>query len=264
MARRAPTGLAASGRSITRLCSGGPMSTTSAPGAPHHRPGSDSPIKAVAPCRLGRHLPLRLGRVVSEFLYFAAWVGLAPFPILRDTVSSGPRLEKEWWSHVSGVAPSPKPTGSRLKDSSSDHELPLVALAERAGQSEALPALALAGVRNIAELAANTDRLVEAGISPVTLEAMPRPLRRHLPWQWRRLGRLGRICQSAGTPLEPLWPRRSRQFARPTSRGRSRNSATTCSPSRLVGPTSPGSGLGTAWRLRAGSPPGPSPPGHWR
>ena len=48
----------------------------------------------------------------------------------------------------------------------------LVALAERAGQSEALPALALAGVRNIAELAANTDRLVEAGISPVTLEAL--------------------------------------------------------------------------------------------
>ena len=54
--------------------------------------------------------PLRLGRVVSEFLYFAAWVGLAPFPILRDTVSSAPRLEKEWWSHVSGVAPSPRPS----------------------------------------------------------------------------------------------------------------------------------------------------------
>ena len=48
----------------------------------------------------------------------------------------------------------------------------LVALAERAGQSEALPALARAKVRNIAELAANTDRLVEAGISPVTLEAL--------------------------------------------------------------------------------------------
>ena len=48
----------------------------------------------------------------------------------------------------------------------------LVALAERAGQSESLPALALAGVRNIAELTANTDRLVEAGISPLTLEAL--------------------------------------------------------------------------------------------
>ena len=48
----------------------------------------------------------------------------------------------------------------------------LVALAERAGQSEALPALARAKVRNIAELAANTDRLVEAGLSPVTLEAL--------------------------------------------------------------------------------------------
>ena len=48
----------------------------------------------------------------------------------------------------------------------------LVALAERAGESESLPALALAGVRNIAELTANTDRLVEAGISPITLEAL--------------------------------------------------------------------------------------------
>ena len=34
----------------------------------------------------------------------------------------------------------------------------LVALAERAGQSEALPALALAGVRNIAGLAVDTGR----------------------------------------------------------------------------------------------------------
>ena len=48
----------------------------------------------------------------------------------------------------------------------------LVALAERAGQAEVLPALASAGIRDIAGLAANTDRLVEAGISPVTLEAL--------------------------------------------------------------------------------------------
>ena len=48
----------------------------------------------------------------------------------------------------------------------------LVALAERAGHSEVLPALASAGVRDIAGLAADTDRLVEAGISPVTLEAL--------------------------------------------------------------------------------------------
>ena len=43
----------------------------------------------------------------------------------------------------------------------------LVALAERAGQSEALPALALAGVRNVAGLAANTDRLGGLACGPV-------------------------------------------------------------------------------------------------
>ena len=47
-----------------------------------------------------------------------------------------------------------------------------MALAERAGQSEALPDLARAGIRSIAELASSTDRLVEAGISPITLEAL--------------------------------------------------------------------------------------------
>ena len=41
------------------------MSAMSAPGAPRRRPGSDSPTKAVALSRLGRHLPLRLGRMVS-------------------------------------------------------------------------------------------------------------------------------------------------------------------------------------------------------
>ena len=63
-------------------------------------------------------------------------------------------------------------SAQRLKFSRRGSFADLVALAERAGQSEALPALALAGVRNIAELTANTDRLVAAGISPLTLEAL--------------------------------------------------------------------------------------------
>ena len=53
----------------------------------------------------------------------------------------------------------------------------LVALAERAGQSEALPALALAGVRNIAGLAANTDRWRPCW-------RPRRPWRRHPTWRW--------------------------------------------------------------------------------
>ena len=56
------------------------MSTTSAPGAHRHRPTSGSPTKTVALSRLGLHLHLRPGRVASEFLYFAAWAGLAPSP----------------------------------------------------------------------------------------------------------------------------------------------------------------------------------------
>ncbi|CAE7450545.1 PUB3, partial [Symbiodinium sp. KB8] len=82
-----------------------------------------------------------LGRVVSEFLYFAAWALGSKARVLTMSSRRGSFAE-------------------------------LVALAERAGESESLPALALAGVRNIAELTANTDRLVEAGISPITLEAL--------------------------------------------------------------------------------------------
>ena len=51
-----------------------------APGARRHRQGSGLPTEAALLSRLGHPLHPRLGRVVSEFLYFAAGAGLAPSP----------------------------------------------------------------------------------------------------------------------------------------------------------------------------------------
>ena len=192
---------------------GGPMSTTSAPGAPHHRPGSDSPTKAVALCRLGRHLPLRLGRVVSEFLYFAAWAGLAPSPGFCGIPSRLVRGGKREWSHASAAECGPRPTpplrvGSQVqahrlsaRGSSQGSFAELVALAERAGQSESLR-----GPQQSPGWRPTPTAWLRRGSRRSPWRPCWRPrrlLRRSLTLRWRRPGRHDRICRSAGMPPGP-------------------------------------------------------------
>ena len=227
------------------------------PVARHHRQGSGSPTEEVVLFRPGRHLRLRLGpcggRIfVSRRLGWAR--ALARFCELPYRLVCG--WEKE--ARVSAVLrrdPRPvptgwarwfKPTGSRLKGSSSDHELPrgsfaeLVALAERAGQSEALPA------RDIA------THLGGLAVGPAARRGGLRPC------GGDRRAVHGRICRSAGTPHGP-------QAVRPANVKRA---VTELRDNMLAksngGARSPGSGPGTAWLSRAKYPPGPSPPGRWR
>ena len=70
-------------------------------------------IARAAVCRLRRHF--YIAWAVLYILAWAAWfqsfcisppgLGSRPHPILRDTVSSGPRLGKEQWSRISCVSP---------------------------------------------------------------------------------------------------------------------------------------------------------------
>ena len=203
--------------------------------------------------------------MVSEFLYFAAWAGLAPSPDFAGYRLVWSAAGKRELSHASGAEFEPRPPLKIWIDGSSRQAIgskarvltmssrrgsfaELVALAERAGQSESLPALALAGVRNIAELTANTDRLVEAGISPVTLEALlaaPPPV-------------------EAISDLAVVAAERSRPDL-PVRRDAARASLTAAVEAvRPANVKSLGSVPGIAWRLRAGCPPGPSRPGRLR
>ena len=158
---------------------------------------------------------------------------------------------------------------SRLKGSSSDHDLPRGSFAELvpspSGRDRA--SLALAGVRNIAELTANTDRLVEAGnlaphlggpaFGPAARRGGLRPCGGD---SWAVTPDL----RSAGKPLGPRCPQRWRRFGGQRQAGGHGAPRQHARQVYSGGPTSLGSEPGAAWRLRARSPPGPSRPGRWR
>ena len=140
----------------------------------------------------------------------------------------------------------------------------LVALAERTGQSEVLPLLARAGARNIDDLTARSDTWVAAGVSPLALEAMLAAP--PLVEESSTLALVGAGPSRPDLPVRRDATRASLAAAVEAVRPANVKRAVTELRDNMLakstrGPTSPGSGLGIAWRLKARSPPGPSLPG---